>query len=319
MEMEGFFLWTRAKKLLIVVVLATIAVITITAVAMSQSTNLDGALPSREENITPPENYRPPIEELDSCMAKVTSDQAIKRVQDIWPSVAGISADATLIRDVLSGRVLWLIEHKVDGTIVVSAIVDGEEGKVVSLADFRRSARVDNIKNTDKAIAIATNLLEKLGVKLSQISNPTVAIKRVPNVGPSQEIIYEVQWQQVYKGIPVMSGTILVEIDAETLSPVSFSILLLDVSNVDINATVSKEQAVNAAKNFVELTGYKVGEVIDALLTIGRPNYYWEGSPTKLGGPMLMWNVLLKDNAGKRIDVWIDAKTCSVVGGTLYR
>jgi len=212
-----------------------------------------------------------------------------------------------------------LLEYKADGAVIVSALVDAERGKVVSLADFRRSARIDNIKNTDKAIAIAVNLLEKLGVEISQVSNPTVAIRRIPNIGPSQEIIYEVQWQQVYKGIQVMGSVILVEIDAETLSPVGFSVLLLDVGNVDVNPSISKEQAVNIAKNFVRFAGYEVGEVIDALLLIGRPNYYWKGSPTELGDPVLMWNVLLKDRAGRRIDVWVDAKTGSVVGGTLYR
>ena len=65
---------------------------------------------------------------------------------------------------------------------------------------------------------------------------------------------------------------------------------------------------------------YTVKESMElALLLIGRPNYYWKGSPTELGDPVLMWNVLLKDGAGKRIDVWVDAKTGSVVGGTLYR
>jgi len=319
MEMEGYFLWTQAKKLLTVVTLAALAIIT--AVAMSRSASFYGSTPSREEITTLPENYRPPIEELDpqTVKVKVTSNQAIRCVQDVWPSVAGVSADATLIRDVLSGRVLWLLEYKVDGAVIVSALVDAERGKVISLADFRRSARVDNIKNTDKAVAIAANLLEKLGVELSQVSNPTVAIRRIPNTDLSQEIIYEVQWRQVYKGIQVMGGIVLVEIDAETLSPVGFSTLLLDVNNVDINASISKEQAVNVAKNFVENAGCKVGEVIDAQLVIGRPNYYWEGSPTELGDPALMWNVLLKDGAGKRIDVWVDAKTGSVVGGTLYR
>lgn len=321
-EMEGYFLWThKTKKEFLVVILAMLTITVVATTAMSWSANQSSPLPSREDyDTSPPENYRPPIEELDpqTTSVKVSVNQAIRQVEKMWV-VLGADVSTYLIRDVLSDRVLWLLEWKVEGAVVVSALVDADKGKVVSLTDFRRSARVDNLKSTDKAVNIAIDLLGKLGIDTAQMSDPIVAIRRTPNIGASQEIIYDVQWRQVYEGISVMEGVALVDIDAETLDPVGFSIHTLDVDNVNINPAVSKDQAAERARNFVESKGYKLGETVDILLVIGRPNYYWEGTPTKLGDPTLIWNVLLKDDAGRRIDVWVDATTGSVIGGTLYR
>jgi hypothetical protein len=323
MEMEGFSLWmlkTKNEFLVVILVMLTTIVVA-TTVAMSWSANQPDPLPSREDyDTSPPESYKPPIEELDPQTTSVTvsADQAVKQVEKAW-SVPSADVSTSLISDVLSDRVLWLLEWKVDGTVVVLALVDAEKGEVVSLTDFRRSARVDNLKDTDKAVNIAVDLLGKLGIDAAQAPNPTVAIRRTPNIGPSQEIIYDVQWRQGYKGIPVMGGIASVDIDAETLNPIGFSIHILDVDSVNINPAFSKDQAIGIARNFVESKGYKLGETVDTLLVIGRPNYYWEGTPMKLGDPTLIWNVLLKDDADRRIDVWVNAKTGSVIGGTLYR
>lgn len=61
-------------------------------------------------------------------------------------------------------------------------------------------------------------------------------------------------------------------------------------------------------------------EIIDIVLAVKRPNYYWEGEARELGKPTLVWVVTLEaDYPGRWAEVWVDAKGGEVLGGSLYR
>lgn len=123
---------------------------------------------------------------------------------------------------------------------------------------------------------------------------------------------------EVESGIRVLDGYVLVTIDPERCEPSGFALNIIDVKNVDTRPEISSNKAKLLAKEFIKSKGYGVSSIITCELIIGRPNYYWEG-PKPLGEPTLMWRVKLKDAAGCLIEVWVDAHTGSIIGGTLYR
>ncbi|MDK6028842.1 PepSY domain-containing protein [Ignisphaera sp. 4213-co] len=273
-------------------------------------------------NETSKPRYELPIIIIDSDKAsvKISLEEAMRMVSRIW-DVPKSAPSARVIIDKIEGRTYWSLGW-VENSGKVYAMVDAETGQVVLLHDFRYKAKMDNLKNRARAVEIAVKLLEKLGIPTHMLTpEPSVLIERAPADGPVQEITYEVMWKQVYKGIQVIDGYVIVSVDPENQRPVGFVVKLLDVENISVEPKITRDSAVAIATEFLKSRGYSLGEVAEVKLCIGRPNYYWEGKPIIRGPPSLLWIVVFKKpySDSGTVEVWVDAHSGVVVGGDKTR
>ncbi|MGC8983306.1 MAG: PepSY domain-containing protein [Desulfurococcaceae archaeon] len=296
-------------------VLLAISIVAYAAVSLNQG-------PRNVSDEMPEPRYELPIIVIDPDKAnvKVSLEEAVEAVSRIW-DVPKSTPSAKVVVDKIEGRTYWILGW-VEGGGYVHAEVDAETGQVVLLRDFRYKARVDNLKSHARAVEIASKLLEKLGVPAHLLApEPFVRIKREPAAGLVQEITYEVEWRQVYKGLQVVGGYVIVAVDPENQRPVGFVVKLLDVEGIPVEPKIARDSAVAIAAEFLKSKGYSIGEVVKVELCIRRPNYYWEGRPMAQGPPSLLWVVVFKKpySSSGTIEVWVDARSGLVVGGDQTR
>lgn len=298
------------KKLLFTVF--TLAVVVVGVLAIN-------IIPLRED--VSPEGYPIGIKELDpkTTAVEVSADQAIETVRRLWPVPHDAEVREMLLTDEMLGKTFWLLTWRVDDDIALAAQIDADSGEMFSLLDFRYDGKKDNLGNTTIAAEIGQEMLKKMGMPANKLSEPTVTINKALGIGYPHRITYSVLWYQVHENLPVLDGYVLVNIDPETLKPVGFAKGLINTEGIDTRPDVSMNKATNAAKGFIEAKGYEVKEVIDVELVIGRPNYYWEGTPRELGEPTLLWLVTIKTDLGSSAEIWVDAYTGEVVGGDQTR
>lgn len=307
------------KELLVAVALTTISLLLSTTLTItSNEPPVKVAKPDIVLITVPPR-------EIVNESAKVSLEDAIKAVKNIWPLVpANATVKAYIIKDDHEEIVFWDISWRNSGETLLTAQVDAEKGTVCGVLDLRliRESRVDNIKSASKAVEIARgfliDILRKLGIDLSQLSNPDVKLD-VAQIEDGPQITYLVVWQQIYRGLRVVRGFVAVTINAEKGIPAGFRINLIDVSRVDTSPVIQRDEAVQIARTLAEQRGYRVGGVESVELCIIRPNYYWSGLLGRLGNPTLVWLVVLRDPCGYPIEVHVDAKTGEVVGGQVSR
>jgi hypothetical protein len=274
----------------------------------------------------PEEGFQPQRYDLDprKTVVNVSLEKAISSVQDIW-SIPNSDLESKLKRDDYEDLTWWKLVWKIDNSPIVSASVDANTGKIFSITDHRRKGSIDNLKSDDKAITIAEAVLTKFGISTDDFSTPIVTISDMPNA-TSWETTYRVLWLQTFHGIMCDGASLRIRIDAETLKPVGYSNQLIDVLDIDVVASISKETALEVVKEFVESDaikskGYEKCDVISSDLIIVRPNYN-EQQDTPLipmGDASLAWSIGLRDRQGWRLDAMVDAHTGSIIGLNQYR
>lgn len=274
----------------------------------------------------PEEGFQPLRYDLDSqkTVVKVSLEQAIEKVEDVWP-IPNSDFVSKLKRDDYEALTWWKLTWKIDNSPVVSASVDANTGKILSITDHRRKGCVDNLKSDDKAITIAEAVLAKFGISTDDLSLPIVTINDMPNA-TSWETTYQVLWLQTFHGIMCEGASLRVRIDAETLKPVGYSNQLIDVPDIDVVADISKDTALEVVEAFVEsdaikAKGYEKCDVLSSDLIIVRPNYnvQQDMSLVPMGNASLAWCMGLRDCQGWRLDVMVDAHTGSIIGLNQYR
>jgi uncharacterized membrane protein YkoI len=274
----------------------------------------------------PEEGFQPLRYDLDSqqTVVKASLEQAIRDVQDVWP-IPNSDFSSKLKRDDYEDLTWWKLTWKINNSPVVSASVDANTGKILSITDHRRKGSVDNLKGDDKAIKIAEEVLTKFGISTDGLSTPIVTISDMPDA-TSLETTYQVLWLQTFHGIRCDGASLRIRIDAETLKPVGYSNQLIDVPDIDFVTDISNDTALEVVEEFVEsdaikLKGYEKCEVFGSDLIIARPNYnVQQDAPlVPMGNASLAWCVSLRDSHGWRLDVMVDAHTGSIIGLNQYR
>jgi hypothetical protein len=87
-------------------------------------------------------------------------------------------------------------------------------------------------------------------------------------------------------------------------------------------AMISEQQAVQVGREFLDGIGYTTGKVLSAKLETKNPNFYWhdlaELERPDIEGLMLCWIIRFEQahRLGHFFEVWINAHTGEVIGGT---
>ncbi len=313
-------IWRSSLKIGLIIAVAVLVV----SMAVSAWALISTPNPRQYEK--PPANYELPIKVLPSPSNAITTKVDLKKAVEIVKSVWDVPSQeplARILQDNMEGRIYWSLTWVSNGTVAVHALVDADTGEVVFVRDFRySSAKVDNIGDMKDVVVLAKEMLKKLGVKEEFLSEPFVRRYKENRGGLHEDILYDVEWRQLYKGLPVLDGYLAVTINPELKRPIGFVVKLINVREVDVNPRISRGEAVKIAEEFLRSRGYKPLKVIDIGLAIGRPNYYWEGTPKPIGAPTLLWVVKFEVAIGSlttQADVQIDAHSGKVVEGGLYR
>jgi hypothetical protein len=310
--------WRPSLKTSLIIVVAVLIVSTI-ALAGAQIFNSN----PRPYEKPPLTDYVLPIKAPppNGTTTKVDLEKAVEMVKNIW-DVPSQEPSAKILQDTIEGRVYWSLAWASNGRVVVTSLVDADTGEVVFVRDFRYTAKADNIGDMKDVVALAKEVLKRLGIKEGFLSEPFVRRYREHQGQLHEDILYDVEWRQLYKGLPVLGGYVTVTINPEFKRPVGFAVELVEVREVDTSPHISKDEAIKIAEEFLRSRGYNVLEVINVDLAIGRPNYYWEGTPKPMGTPTLLWVAEFKVAMGSlttQVNVQVDAHSGEVVGGTLYR
>jgi hypothetical protein len=310
--------WRPSLKTSLIIVVAVLIVATIALVG-AQIFNSN----PRPYEKPPVTDYVLPIKALppNGTTTKVDLEKAVEMVKNIW-DVPSQEPSAKILQDTIEGRVYWSLAWASNGRVVVTSLVDADTGEVVFVRDFRYTAKADNIGDMKDVVALAKEVLKRLGIREEFLSEPFVRRYRGHQDELHEDILYDVEWGQLYKGLPVLGGYVAVTINPELKRPVGFVVKLVDVREVDVNPHISKDEAIKIAEEFLRSRGYRPLKVTDVNLAIGRPNYYWEGTPKLMGAPTLLWVMKFEVAMGSlttQANVQVDAHSGEVVGGDLYR
>jgi len=252
----------------------------------------------------------------------VTGTHSIDEIKDlvinIWelPQIDyNVKVSAT--EDLQYERTTWMLRFYKEGSYVLSAQVNAQTGQILSIADHRYSGTSNNVESYEDILSASTTALMRMGFNLMELPPPMV---KEPTHNFETNNMYTVKWSQYYKGVPVNKGFIRVIIDAEYLKPIVFTNGLKEVGDIDVDPKVSEAQARDAADKYLKtgvLTskGYSRCELGSTTLCITRPDYdpYNNRVYAPMLNPCLAWRVDCTDQAGRKVDIFIDAHNNEVV------
>lgn len=167
------------------------------------------------------------------------------------------------------------------------------------------------------AVKIATGQVDELA------ATPRVMLLQGHNPPLASDHTYLVIWQRIFDGIPYDHQQLTVSLDAETgeITGLGMTFPSQPPTAAPALLSVLQDKAKSIARNMVASAGLPADALESVKEEVVQPNRMWEpgGYPhDKLSGPAhVVWACRFKVAENKWREVWVDAQTGQVVGGTI--
>ena len=202
--------------------------------------------------------------------------------------------------------------------------VDATTGSVVSYSDYAaldvngESPAGEATPKAD-AIRVSRSALNATGRDLSNLSFGYAQERQDSDPPKARSHKWLVYWGRAYRGIPYRRDGASVFLNAETGKVLSVSFASPSIDPPVTNENVTREQALRIAETQLNAVGLDVAAlpIVMAKKEIVPVNHFWESG--RDFPPSLQTRVVWNCHYGIPLDtleVWVDAATGDVVGGT---